>query len=329
MSGNNIGIYGLTWATPTSASQTVTLKYKLTSSSTWIIATNSLLILPNGDISGTSPYVITGPSLGVGYDIQIVNNCGGTGFIKQFTTPTAGVYTGSFILGNVIYLLCAGESTTLYSSSPFGIGVIMYTDFALTNPVTGESYISNINTGKIYTLDSGTGKILTDTGNTCNTGVASNYKLGSSTGSICASSSVVLYTNGAFAVGKTLYMDSALTTPVTGYSYTVYNDVIFALNSGTGVIGSSTGLSCVSSATLTIDYLAGDWSATLNNALPFNLSIGAIDARGTTSNSCASFTESSHLGSGGLILVAGSDSILQSGAGMKSSMPKLPNMKLK
>ena len=309
MSGSNIGIYVVTWGTAPSASQTVTVRYKLNSSSTWLVATNSLVILPNGNISGTSPYLIVSPSLGVAYDIQIVNNCGGTGFIKQFTTPTAGVYTGSFILDNVLYLICGNESATLYSDSPFGIGVILYTDFALTTPVTGYGYVSDVNTGKVYTVDNATGEVLTDTGSTCNTGTPNNFKLGSSTGSICASSDVVLYTDGTFAVGKTLYMDSSLTTPVTGYSYTVYNNIIFNLNTSTGVIGSSTGLACVSNATLTINYNAGEWIASLDNVLPFNLTLNAAVAKGGTSNSCASFTETDTLLS--LSLVSGSLSASQ------------------
>ncbi len=245
MSGSNIGVYGLTWETTPQASQTVTVKYKLSSSSTYIVATNSLVILPNGSISGTTPFLILNPVAGQTYDVVIINNCGGAGFQKQITVPTGSVYSGNYYLENSIYLICGATPVILYSSEPFASGITMYSDIGLTTPVTGYTFIT-INGSNIFALNTSTGVVGTDTGSACSVGTAGSYILGNNTGTICNGTPETLYTNGAFVVGGTLYMDSSLTTPVTGYSYVVNgsNNIIYNLNSITGAIGVSTGLSC-------------------------------------------------------------------------------------
>jgi hypothetical protein len=241
--GTAIGVYGLTWATSTLATQTVTVKYRQTGTLTWFIATNALLILPNGNISGTSPYTISGLSSGTSYDVQIVNNCGGVGFLKSITTPSGSVYTANYQIGNTLYLLCGEATTPLYSATPFGPGVTMYSDIGLTTPVTGYAYITTAGQD-IYNLNTGTGVVGTDTGSNCGTGTAGTYQLGNDTSTICAASTTTLYTNGAFAVGLTLYTDSGLTNPQTGYSYVVSGGNIYTVNSGTGAITGSAGISC-------------------------------------------------------------------------------------
>lgn len=247
MSGNYIGIYGLTWGFAPVANQLVTVRYKLSSSSVWITATNALNILPNGNISGTTPYVITGVTSGQTYDVQIVNNCGGAGFIKQITTPTGTIYTADYRLDNIIYNICGEDTVTLYSSQPFGAGVAMFTDIGLTTPVTGFIYITDV-TGAIYGINTSTGIVGAATGSNCTTGTGANFILGNVLYSICGLAEQVLYTNGVFATGKTLYSDSALTNPVLGYNYVVYkvDNNIYNLNSGSGVIGSATGNLCSS-----------------------------------------------------------------------------------
>ena len=68
------------------------------------------------------------------------------------------------------------------------------------------------------------------------------------TGSICSQSTAAVYTvSGAgFTTGDTIYTDASLTSPLIGYNYiselaagTIYN-----INSGTGVIGTSTFTAC-------------------------------------------------------------------------------------
>lgn len=171
MAGDNIGIYGLSWASSPIATQTVTVRYKLSSSLNWTVATNALQILPNGNISGTSPYVILNPVAGETYQVWIANNCGGVGFINTITVPTGTVYTGQYLLNNVIYDVCGETPITLYSSAPFGTGTIMYTDIGLTTPLTGYFYIADSSVGQIYNIDSVTGEVGSDTGLNCGNGI--------------------------------------------------------------------------------------------------------------------------------------------------------------
>lgn len=290
----NIGIYGITWTQNPVASQLATVKYRVTGTTTWIVATNSLGVLPNGNLSGTTPFLITGLTPGSTYDLNVVNNCGGVGFIKQITVPTSTVYSGSYLLDTIIYNICGDSPVTLYSSSPFAPGVVMYTNIELTVPVTGYTYISSSSSGNIFHLNSSTGIVGADTGSSCTAGTAGSYILGNSTGSICSGSPVVKYTNGAFAVGSTLYNDHSLINPVTGNAYVVNlaNNRIYNLNSSTGVIGSDTGLSCTTSATVNISSTGGS-SITISNVkvngIGVSLSIGSYpiapgnNGSGTTS----------------------------------------------
>lgn len=244
MSGANIGIYGLTWSSVPVATQTVSVKYRVSGTVTWTVVTNSLAILPNGNINGSTPFLITGTSTGTTYDVQLINNCGGIGFTKQITTPTGSVYTGSYYLDNIIYNICGETPVTLYSSNPFAPGVIMYSDIGLTTPIAGYTFITTPGQG-IYALDVSTGLVGVDTGSTCTSGTEGTYILGNDTATICGNSSISLYTDGLFAIGKTLYTDLSLTNPQTGYSYVVYNGgSIYTVNSATGVITGTTGSSC-------------------------------------------------------------------------------------
>lgn len=241
-----IGFYGVTWSNTPSSNQTVTVRYRVHGNVTWIVSANNINIFPNGNINGVTPYQISGLTPGTTYDTWVQNDCGGVGFVSQVTTPANTVYSGSFLLDNVIYNICGDSPVTLYSSSPFASGVTMYSDAGLTTIVTGFTYIAPVSTGQIYTLNSSTGVVGVNTGNTCTSGTPGSYVLGNNTGTICSGSPVTRYTNGPFSVGGTLYVDSGLTTPVTGNSFVfqVSTGIIYNLNSSTGAIGSSTGLTC-------------------------------------------------------------------------------------
>jgi len=242
----NIAFYSLTWSATPSATQAVTLQYKLTSASTWITVSSTIHIFPNGNINGSTPVQILGLTPGQSYNVKVFNNCGGAGAIQIVTVPTSSIFTANYLLGNTVYLICGATPVTLYSGSSFGSGTVMYTDAGLTIPVTGYSYISPTTGGNIFTIDSGTGIVGSDTGSTCNSGTEGLYALGNNTGTICSEASQTLYTNGAFSIGGVLYSDSSLTTPVTGYDYvrTVAEGSIYNLNNATGVVGADTGLTC-------------------------------------------------------------------------------------
>lgn len=247
-SGSSLDIYGVTWTSLPLASQNVTVKYRVTGTSVWTVATNALLILPNGNVSGGTPYYITsGITDGITYDVQIINNCGGAGFIKQVTVPAVQVYEGSYLLSNIIYDVCGESLTTLYSSVPFGGSVIMYTDIGLTTPVTGYTYIAANGTGYIWGLNTSTGAVSTEnTGASCNNGIAGLYKVSNNSGTICAETEITLYSDGIAVVGSTLFVDASLTTPKTGYAYVAFstNDTIYNLATLTGIVGASTGGIC-------------------------------------------------------------------------------------
>lgn len=288
MVGANIGIYGLTWDQTPLATQVVTVYYKLSSAANFSVATNALSILPNGTVQSNPPYLILGPVQGQTYDIYLVNNCGGKGFVKQITIPTGTAYSGNYLVDNILYAICGGSPVTYYTSAPFAIGVIVYTNIGMSIPLTGYSYIAD-SSGNIYTMNSATGEVLSDTGSDCSSGTSGLYFLGNNTGTICSSgtSDFTLYTNGAFAVGGILYSDSALTTPVTGYSYVVNaaNNHIYNLNSVTGAIGSDTGLACGSySASFSRNNL-GDCSGsveTLYSSTPFGVGVTMYTDAGLT-----------------------------------------------
>lgn len=262
MAGSNIGVYGVTWVNTPSAVQTVTVRHKLLSDVAWITDTSSLLILPNGTISGTTPFQISGVTPGSTYQVWVQNNCGGAGKISQITVPTSSLFSGDFLLDNIIYNICGQTPVTLYSAAPFGAGTVMYTDAGLTTVVTGFTYISP-SSGSIFTLNTSTGQVGVDSGLDCNNGTAGNYRLGNNTGTICAASTTTLYTNGVFAVGGTIYTDAGLSNPVTGSSYVVAeNGHIYNLNTSTGVIGADTGLTCTNNYTLSGAFQFGIDSVT-------------------------------------------------------------------
>lgn len=249
--GGNIGIYGVTLSGTPAGSQTLTVRYKIHSASSYTISTSSLLVSPTGNVSGSSPYNITGVSAGQIIDVYITNNCGGGGFVGQIQIPSGTVYSGSFLLDTVIGNICDNSAVLLYSSSPFATGVTMYTDSGLTTPVSGFNFIAS--SGQIYAINS-LGVVGANTGNNCSAGTPGPYRVDNSTSTICSSGTITLYTNGVFAVGGTVYIDSALTTPKTGFTFilNLSDGIIYNLNSSTGQIGSSTGAGCSGSPQVTI-----------------------------------------------------------------------------
>lgn len=71
------------------------------------------------------------------------------------------------------------------------------------------------------------------------------YRRANSTGAICASSFVTLYSDVAYAPTALMFTDSGLTTPLTTYTYIVGPDGhVRNLNASTGEVGSDTGVTC-------------------------------------------------------------------------------------
>lgn len=252
----NIGIYGVSFNGPTTSAQTVTVKYR-PSGGSFITSTNNLLLFPNGNINGTSPYTIAGLTPGQTYDVQIINNCGGSGTISSITVPSSAVFSTNVLLGTISYLVCGGSPVTVYSNQTFGPTVQIYYDAGLTTPVTGYLFVARVSDGEIFNINNASGIVGADTGSNCSTGTPGSYKLGSAIPAVCSASNQTLYTNGAFAPGKVLYSDVALTHPITGFGYVVNlsTNHIFNLDSSTGIIGSDTASTCTGTATLNMKFV--------------------------------------------------------------------------
>lgn len=320
-SPTSIGFYGVTWGSTTGANQVVTLLYRVTGTTTWITASNSINLFPNGNINGTTPYNITGLTAGITYDVSVGNNCGGTPFVTQVTTQSSSVLSGNFLLDNVIYNICGDTPVLLYYSGSFGTGTTMYLNSALTTPVTGYTFIANSTTGVIYNINSTTGLVGTATGSNCTSGTPGSYLIGNMPGTICGLSPVTLYTNGAFGIGQVLYTDSALTTPETGFIYVAnpVTNIIYHLNSSTGVVGSSTGLSCITNVNLHDQVGVVSFTNVTINGVPITVPGGFPTATGanvtgstgqlSTYTVAVSYTMT---GSGNCLTVIGSDGTSQS-----------------
>lgn len=292
VTSTSIGIYAVSFSSIPSASQVVTVKYKLSGSSTYTTATTSLIIFPNGNISGSTPFVIPGATPSQIYDIQVINNCGGVGFIKPISIPSGGVYSASFIFDSVDYNICGKSPVTLYSSQPFGTGVTLFTDAGLSTPLTGYHFVALNSDGVIYVISNTTGVVGVATGNSCSSGTPGAYSLSNSSVTICTTLPVTRYTNGSFAPGKVLYTDAALTTPQTGDVFVLDQSTnkIYNLNTSTGLIGSDTGLNCSGAAILTFGFLnvSGfqSFTANLNRAVDGNIIINRMFADGFSATDC-------------------------------------------
>lgn len=285
-SSTSIAFYGVTWGTLPLANQIVTLMYRVTGTSTWITASGTINIFPNGNINGTSPYVIAGLVAGTTYDVSVGNNCGGSPFVAQISTQSGTVLSGNYLLDNVAYNICGDTPVVLYYSSAFGTGVTMYTNMGLTVPVTGYTLIASPISGVIYNLNSTTGVVGSATGSNCTSGTPGSYIVGNSTSTICNGSDITLYTNGAFSPGGTLYVDMALTEPKTGDAYVVNTttSTIYNLNTSTGVIGSSTGLSCIATVNLHDETDATSFTSALINGVSIAIPGGFPTAIGVNLN---------------------------------------------
>lgn len=308
----NIGIYGVTFNGPTSASQSLRVQYRLTGTTVWTTANSNLLVFANGNVQGTSPYLITGLTPGQSYDVQIVNNCGGIGSITSITVPSSSVFNTNVLLGNQSYLVCSGSAITVYSSQILGPGAKLFYDAGLTTQVTGYLFVVRGSDGEIFNLNSSTGIVGADTASSCTTGTPGVYKLGSGIPGVCSSVNQTLYTNGAFVPGGVLYSDQALTHPVTGFTFVanLTTNHIFAINSGTGVIGADSGSLCTGTATLTMRFINASGSflnfqGSLDRAVDGNITCSEIFADGFSDTGCTVPVSSAQKNSSMSILAGG------------------------
>lgn len=76
--------------------------------------------------------------------------------------------------------------------------------------------------------------------------ISGTFRRSNTTVGICNETGFTLYTNGAFAIGKVLYQDSTLTTPLTGYTYISNNgnNSIYTVDTLTGQVLTDSTYAC-------------------------------------------------------------------------------------
>lgn len=136
---------------------------------------------PNGG-SNTANYVNDGNPISLALPSGVFGNYSVSG--QSVCDESSGFYSqpsgivnvtynqaisSSYQIGTTSILACAASAGSLFTNGVFGPGVGLFYDSALTNPVTGNSFVVNIANGHIFNLSPVTGIIGSDTGNTCGT----------------------------------------------------------------------------------------------------------------------------------------------------------------
>lgn len=246
--GNGFALFGIKWQYVPLGEQSVLVQYRVEGDVTWINVSTSLKVDANGNILVGSLTILNPAVQNTTYEIRLVNQCGSIEYIQKFTY-SVNIFSDMFLLENVLYNICGINPTVLYSFEPFDTGVVMYEDIELTTPVTGYLYISNVSTGEIFALNSGTGEVGVDTTYNCNGTITISAKVDTNSTTICASNIISVYSDEVPVVGSVLYLDIALSIPLTGYDYLVLaGDItIYTLNNVTGEITGISGSDCTAS----------------------------------------------------------------------------------
>jgi hypothetical protein len=175
-------------------------------------------------------------------DIFTINSSTGKVTANTGTSCTNGVANEACYTNNLS--LCGGcaADTFVYTNGALSVGGTVYTDVSLTTPLTGYSYLTDVATSKIYTLNSITGVITGDTGLLCGT-YSGTFRRGNSDLLACAAATETLYSSAPFAPGIIMYTDVSKTVLASGSSYIAdSNDIVYLINTSTGVVGSAYGV---------------------------------------------------------------------------------------
>lgn len=250
LNSGSIALYKIRWDAPPIGSQSVCVQYKVSGDPDWINASTNLSVDVNGNIASVLN-IVTSPVANTTYDIQAFNQCGSLAFQTTFTYPES-IFSGNFLVDYAVYVVCGGDPIVLYSNTAFAAGAVMYEDIELTTVLTGYYFIVSADSGFIYPIDPITGVVGAATAYSCRDTVANTVVLGNNSGTICSGTQTEVYSDGVAAIGSILYLDKALSVPVTGFDYILFIDnySIFNLNAGTGEIGSDTGLGCTANGNM-------------------------------------------------------------------------------
>lgn len=243
--GGGFALYSLKWAENPIGKQLVLVQYRKYGDLVWINVSTNLQVDEFGNLmTATSLVILAVPLANTVYEVKLANQCGSIEYIQQFTFPKQ-IYTNLCLIDNYLYNICGTNPVPLFSSAPFDVGVVMYSDVGLSTPQTGYLYI-DYNGSTIFGFNAATGAVQAATGYTC-TPYSFLVLLSNATATVCAAVPTTVYSN-VFepTTGDILYSSPALYTPLTGYTFLAFQDskVKYNLNTGTGQIGGEVGTSC-------------------------------------------------------------------------------------
>lgn len=138
-------------------------------------------------------------------------------------------------LSNVLGSVCGSSITNIYSEESPKIGIFVFTDEALSEPVLGFDYVVFVGNETIFGLDNSTGEIIAESG-TC-TAFGNSYLYSIVKQDLPNATETQLFTVGGFGKGAVMFTDYAMTTPLTGYNYISLNGSIRDISSTTGLVG--------------------------------------------------------------------------------------------
>jgi hypothetical protein len=135
--------------------------------------------------------------------------------------------------------VCAATPEVVYSTSLNPTtGDVLYTDKALSSPLTGYTYVVIDGSLDIYNLNTSTGVIGSLYGSAC-LGEYDYYQVSKTIADITEQSVTLLYSSSAFGSGAEMKTDSTLSTALTGYNYIRKSSTgeTRELSSASGVVG--------------------------------------------------------------------------------------------
>lgn len=245
VSGLGFSLYGLKWQYTPLGEQSVLVQYRVQGDVTWINVSTNLKVDAAGNITVGSLAILATAVQNTAYEVRFVNQCGSLEYIQVFRY-SVNIFSDMYLLDSGVYNICGTDPIVLYSYEPFDTGVTMYSDIELTTPATGSLYISSVSTGEIFGINSGTGVVGADTTYNCRGTITIQGKASNNAGTICGSSISTFYSNEVPVIGSTLYTDTALSVPLTGFDYLVLigDSIIYTLNNATGEILTDSGSDC-------------------------------------------------------------------------------------
>lgn len=226
--------------------------YKTGNNSSTVCAAGNIILYTDGSFNiGSILYTdigLTTPATGFTFVVRTSNSNiysvnSGTGTVTAQVGKCNGGTAESFKVSNSLSGICSQVAANYYTDGTFAIGKILYSDINLVTPVTGYDYLARVISGIIYNLNDSTGLVGSETESICDGGTETTVRLGNNILNVCAQSTVSVYTDGRPALGKVVFSDINLTTPLTGYSFAVRvsNGKIYGIDNITGEILSSEG----------------------------------------------------------------------------------------